>query len=189
MADDSTTIELSRSELREVAGYAVACARQALAIFERERPDDRRPRASIDAAQAFADGGERTKALRDSAWAAHRAAQGPAMRDRLRRATLRARPAARWVRRSSTPCRTLLRSSTSSDRPLMPHERSNSAAETIPPSDSTRSRSPRILAPPVVVEVLRRYPSAPPGGRRFGELIRTLDASLQRQAVINRETT
>jgi hypothetical protein len=40
MADDSTTIELSRSELREVAGYAVACARSALAIFERERPDD-----------------------------------------------------------------------------------------------------------------------------------------------------
>ena len=38
MADDSTTIELSRSELREVAGYAVACARPALPIFERERP-------------------------------------------------------------------------------------------------------------------------------------------------------
>ena len=75
MADDSTTIELSLSELREVAGYAVACARPALAIFERERPDDRRPRAAIDAAQAFADGAERTKALRDSAWAAHRAAQ------------------------------------------------------------------------------------------------------------------
>ncbi|HEX2400880.1 MAG TPA: exonuclease SbcC, partial [Mycobacterium sp.] len=72
MADAATTIELSRSELRDVAGYAVACARSALAIFERERPDDRRPRAAIDAAQAFADGGERTKALRDSAWAAHR---------------------------------------------------------------------------------------------------------------------
>jgi hypothetical protein len=26
MTDDATTIELSRSELREVAGYAVACA-------------------------------------------------------------------------------------------------------------------------------------------------------------------
>ena len=75
MADDSATIEVSRSELREVAGYAVACARPALAIFEREHPDDRRPRAAIEAAQAFADGGERTKALRDSAWAAHRAAQ------------------------------------------------------------------------------------------------------------------
>jgi hypothetical protein len=75
MADDSTTIELSRSELREVAGYTVACARPALAIFERERPGDRRPRAAIEAAQAFADGGERTKALRDSAWSAHRAAR------------------------------------------------------------------------------------------------------------------
>ena len=75
MADDSTTIGLSRSELQEVAGYAVACARPALVIFEREYADDRRPRAAIDAAQAFAVGGERTKALRDSAWAAHRAAR------------------------------------------------------------------------------------------------------------------
>ena len=47
----------------------------------------------------------------------------------------------------------------------------------------------RILAPPVVVDILRRYPSAPPGGRRVGELIRILDASLRRQAMINRETT
>ncbi len=66
MAVDSTTIELSRSELREVVGYAVVSARPALAIFEHERPDDRRPRAAIDAAQAFAEGAERTKALRDS---------------------------------------------------------------------------------------------------------------------------
>jgi hypothetical protein len=75
MAGDSTTIELSPSELREAAGYAASCARPALAIFEHQRPDDRRPRAAIDAAQAFADGGERTKVLRDSAWEAHRAAQ------------------------------------------------------------------------------------------------------------------
>ena len=70
MPDDTTTIELSLCELREVAGYAAACARPALAIFERERPDDPRPRAAIDAAQAFAEGAERTRALRDSAWAA-----------------------------------------------------------------------------------------------------------------------
>ena len=37
----------------------------------------------------------------------------------------------------------------------------------------------RILARPVVVEVLRRYPAAPPGGGRVGELIRLLDASLR----------
>jgi hypothetical protein len=47
MPDDFTTVELSRSELREVAGYAVACARPALAIFEREHPDDQRARAAI----------------------------------------------------------------------------------------------------------------------------------------------
>jgi len=120
MADDSTTIELSQSELREVAGYAVACARPALVIFERERPEDRRPRAAIDAAQAFADGGERTKALRDSAWAVQLGL------DQIARS--------------------------------------------------------RVLAPPVVVDVLRRYPSAPSGGRRVGELIRVLDASLRRPA-------
>jgi hypothetical protein len=92
VADDSTTIALGRSELREVTGYAVACARPALVIFERERPDDRRTRTAIDAAQAFADGGERTKALRDSAWAAHRAAQEARDAGQARRATLHARP-------------------------------------------------------------------------------------------------
>jgi hypothetical protein len=110
MADDATTIELSRSELRAVAGYAVACARPALAIFERERPGDRRPRAAIDAAQAFVDGAERTKALRDSAWAAHRAAQEARDAGQAARATLRARPATRSVRRSSTPWQPRLRS-------------------------------------------------------------------------------
>ena len=94
MADDSTTIELSRSELRKVAGYAVACARPALAIFERERPDDRRPD--------------------DPAVGLNQIAQS------------------------------------------------------------------RILAPPVVLDLVRRYPSAPPGGGRVGELIRILDASLRR---------
>lgn len=120
MVDDFTTIELSRSELREVAGYAVACARPALAIFERERPDDRRPRVAIDAAQALADGAERSKALRDSAWAAQRAAQeardaGQAAASDAARAALAAAGAA-----FLHPWRKLLRSSTSSDRRLMP---------------------------------------------------------------------
>jgi hypothetical protein len=149
VADDSTTIALGRSELREVTGYAVACARPALVIFERERPDDRRTRTAIDAAQAFADGGERTKALRDSAWAAHRAAQEA--RDAGQAAAsdaARAAAATRSVRRTSTPCQKLLTSSRSSDRSHRPHERSNSPPETIPPSDSTRSRSPGSLRLP-----------------------------------------
>ena len=40
MADDATMVELSRSDLREIVDYAVACARPALTIFERERPGE-----------------------------------------------------------------------------------------------------------------------------------------------------
>ena len=78
MADDSAAVELSMGELREVAGYAAACARPALALFERVRPDDSRPHSAVDAALSFAEGAERTKVLRDRAWAAQRAARGGA---------------------------------------------------------------------------------------------------------------
>ncbi|GAB3209650.1 hypothetical protein GCM10027294_24900 [Marinactinospora endophytica] len=37
----------------------------------------------------------------------------------------------------------------------------------------------RARARPVVVDVLRRYPPAPAGGGRVGELIRRLDVSLR----------
>jgi hypothetical protein len=36
------------------------------------------------------------------------------------------------------------------------------------------------------VEVLRRYPSAPPGGRRVGNLMRILDALLRQPPTDNR---
>jgi hypothetical protein len=153
MADDSMTIELSLSELRKVAGYAVACAQPALAIFERERPDDRRPRSAVDAAQAFADGATRTKALRDNAWAAHRAAQET--RDAGQAAASDA------ARAAAHAC---------------------GAAFLHPLAKATQVKhiaQSRTLAHPVVVDVLRRYPVAPPGGGRVGELIRQLDASLR----------
>src|SRR3954469_12530414 len=76
VADSSSSIriELSKAELRAVARFAATCARPALAMFESQRPDDPRPRMAIEAAQAFADGAERSKALRDAAWGAMRAA-------------------------------------------------------------------------------------------------------------------
>ena len=69
----------------------MACARPALAIFERERPHDRRPRAAIDA-------GRRSR-MEPSEPRRYVTARGrhtgrlrkPAMQDRLRRATQRAR--------------------------------------------------------------------------------------------------
>jgi hypothetical protein len=179
MADDSTTIETSRPELREVAGYAVACARPAVAIFERERPDDRRPRAAIDAAQAFADGAERTKALRDSAWAAHRAAQeardaGQAAASDAARAAGHAvgaaflHPLAR-----ATQVKHILGSAAHAARAF------ELSAGDDPTVGADHIAQSRILAPPVVVDVLRRYPVAPRGGGRVGELLRQLDASLR----------
>ena len=182
MADDSTTIELSQSELREVAGYAVACARPALVIFERERPEDRRPRAAIDAAQAFADGAERTKTLRDSAWAAHRAAQqardaGQAAASDAARAAGHAVGAAfLHPLPKATQVKHILGSAAHAARAF------ELAAGDDPAVGLDQIKQSGILAPPVVVDVLRRYPSAPPGGGRVGELIRTLDASLRRPA-------
>jgi hypothetical protein len=37
----------------------------------------------------------------------------------------------------------------------------------------------RLRATPVVVDVLSRYPAAPPGGGRVGELLRELEAALR----------
>ena len=181
MADNSTTIELSRSELREVAGFAAACARPALAIFKRERPYDRRPRAAIDAAQAFTDGAERTKALRDLAWAAQRAAQeardaGQAAASDAARAALSAAGAAfLHPLAKATQVKHILGAAARAARAF------ELAAGDDPTVGAAYIAQARILAlaHPVVVDVLRRYPVAPCGGGRVGELIRQLDASLR----------
>ncbi|MGA8117993.1 MAG: putative immunity protein [Actinocatenispora sp.] len=179
MADDSTTIELSRAELREVAGYAAACARPALAIFERERPDDLRPRAAIDAAQVFADGAERTKVLRDHAWAAQRAASeardaGLAAASDAARAALAAAGAAYLhPLAKATQVKHILGSAAHAARAF------ELSAGDDPAVGADHIEQSRIMAHFVVVEVLKRYPVAPPGGGRVGELIRQLDASLR----------
>jgi hypothetical protein len=179
MTDDSTTIELSRSELREVTGFAVACARPALAIFERERPDDRRPRAALDAAQAFADGAERTRALRDSAWAAQRAAveardAGQVAGSEAARAALGAAGAAfLHPLAKATQVKHILGSAAHAARAF------ELSAGDDPAVGADHIAQARILAAPVLVAVLRRYPVAPQGGGRVGELIRQLDASLR----------
>jgi Imm-5 like putative immunity protein len=179
MADDSTTIELSLSELRGVASYAVACARPALAIFERERPDDRRPRAAIEATQGFADGGQRTKALRDRAWAAHRAAQeardaGQAAASNAARAAGDAVGAAfLHPLAKATQVKHILGSAAHAARAF------ELSAGDDPAVGTDHIAQARILAPPVVVDVLRRYPGAPRGGGRVGELMRQLDALLR----------
>ncbi|WP_033289596.1 putative immunity protein [Amycolatopsis jejuensis] len=157
------------AELRAVTAYAVACAEPALAIFERDRPGDSRPRAAIEAARAFAEGAKRSKAIRDSAWAAQRAYQeardaGQTAAGEAARAAVAAAGAAYLhpIAKATQVLHIL-----------------GSAAHTAYAFEldgATRRPPP---ADPIVRQVLARYPNAPGGRGRFGELVRELDASLR----------
>ncbi|MFG3257238.1 putative immunity protein [Streptomyces sp. NPDC048172] len=182
MADDDTaTIELSRSDLRAVTGYAVACARPSLPLYERARPDDRRPRAALDAARAFADGAERTKAIRDGAWAAHRAAQetrdagAPVASDAARAAAHTCGAAYLHPLAKATQVKHILASAAHTARA---YELAEGDDPDVGAAHLARFAA-LALADGTVVDVLRRYPAAPPGGGRVGQLIRDLDAALR----------
>lgn len=177
-----STINLSLAELRAVADYAAVCAEPALAIFERARPDDRRPRAAVEAARAFADGAERSKTIRDSAWAAQRAYQqtrdaGQAAASEAARAALAAAGAA-----FLHP----LAKATQVWHILGPAAYAARAGELAAGDDREVGAAclhrAAGLAGPVVVSVLTRYPNAAGGRGRAGELLRSLDASLRLQA-------
>ncbi|SCL70877.1 hypothetical protein GA0070606_5542 [Micromonospora citrea] len=180
VADQNSTIELGMAELRAVAGYAAQCARPALAIFERSRPDDGRPRAAIDAAQAFADGARRSKAIRDSAWAANRAYQETrdagqtAASDAARAAVAAASAAFLHPLAKATQVKHILGAAAHAARAL------ELDAGDDPDVGIDHIERAAGLAAPVVVSVLARYPNAPGGGGRAGELLRRLDASLRR---------
>lgn len=179
MIDGSASIDLSLDELRLVAGYAVACARPGLTVFERDLPGDPRPRQAIDSAQAFADGGRRVKAIRDCAWAAFRAAReardsGHAAASHAARAAVAAASAAYLHPISrATQVKHILGSAAHVARAL------ELAAGEDPVVAVDQMARVYDLASPSVVAVLCRYPLAPPGGGRVGELIRELDASLR----------
>jgi hypothetical protein len=175
----NATIELDLAELREVTAFAVACAEPALAIFERHYPDDSRPRAVLDEARAFADGGKRTQALRVTALAAHRAAK--TAREEGHEAAFEAARAAGHAGASAylhplakaTQVLHILGAAADAARAF------ELDAGDAPGVGVEYIENARDLASPVVVSVLTRYPDAPAGGRRAGELLRILDASLR----------
>ncbi|PTR44885.1 hypothetical protein C8K38_10223 [Rhodococcus sp. OK611] len=186
VADEKLTIELSMAELREITRFAVTCAEPALAIFEREHPDDRRPRAAIDAAQTFVEGAKRTKAIRDNAWAANRAYQetrdaGQAAASAAASAAARAAVAA-----ASAAFLHPLAKATQVLHILGPAAHAARAFELDACDDHSVGaeyiEKAEDLASPVVVSVLTRYPNAPSGRGRVGALVRDLDASLRRLA-------
>ncbi|UGT62382.1 putative immunity protein [Nocardia asteroides] len=157
-------------ELRAVTAYAITCAEPALTRFERHRPGDPRPRQAVEAARAFAAGGRRTKAIRDGAWAAQRAYREA--RDAGQRAASEAARAA--VAAASAAYLHPIAKATQVWHIL------GAAAYAAHAAELDGSPSPAGAPPgPAVLAVLHRYPPAPPGRGRAGELLRELDRGLR----------
>ncbi len=176
MANATSEIVLSKQDLREVTGWAAESAKEVLEIFEEGHPADSRPRDAIDAAWTFARGGERGTSLRDAAWAAHEAARraGTATAGYAARAAMCAASAAYLHPLADAhQVKQILGAAAHAAR----------AAELVAGGDrgvgAARIERARRRATPVVVDVLSRYPAAPPGGGRVGELLRDLDVALR----------
>ncbi|MEU1212504.1 putative immunity protein [Streptomyces sp. NPDC005791] len=176
MSGDASEITLSKQDLREVAAFAATCAEAVLEVFEVDQPDDSRPRDAITAAWQFAQGGERGKPLRDTASAALKAAKDAH--------TAAAREAA-WAAMSAAGAAYLhpLAKATQVKHILGAGAYAARAAELVAGDDrgvgAARIEQMVSRATPVVVDVLKRFPAAPRGGGRVGELIRVLDVGLR----------
>jgi hypothetical protein len=176
VANKASEIVLSMHDLREVASYAAESAQEVLEIFERARPADSRARDAIDAAWTFARGGKRGKTLRDAAWAALRAARdadAAAAGDAARAAMCAASAAYLHPLADAHQVKHILGAAAHGAR----------AAELMAGGDQRVGadyiEQARRRATPIVVDVLSRYPAAPPGGGRVGALLRDLDEALR----------
>jgi hypothetical protein len=169
-------IVLDLPDLREVAAYAAGSAEKVVAIFERGGASDPRLREAIAAARIFACGGPRVKALRDAAWAAHRAARETDDRaaSEAARAAMCA-PAAAFLHplARSTQVRHILGAAAHAARAV------ELAAGNDPAVGQDFVERAAREATPEVIEILCRYPGPPQGGGRTGELLRMLDHRLR----------
>jgi Imm-5 like putative immunity protein len=176
VANETGEIALSMDELREVTRFAAESAQEVLEIFERAHPADSRPRDAIDAAWTFARGGKRGKTLRDTAWAALSAARDAgtsAAGDAARAAMSAASAAYLHPLADAHQVKHILGAAAHAARAaeLMAGDDRDVGADYIEQAGRR--------ATPIVVNVLSRYPAAPPGGGRVGELLRDLDEALR----------
>jgi hypothetical protein len=177
---DSAAIDLGMDELREVTGFAARCAAAVLQVFERDAPGDARPREAIEAALAFAGGGERTSALRASAWSAYRAAQGVdgAAAEAAHAASAAAGAAFLHPLAQPDQVKHVLGSAARAARSI-----EIGAGDARGVGEAYLDEElPEV--PEAVIDVLRRYPPAPSGGGRVGELMRHLDSRLRSTDVL-----
>lgn len=182
--DESRAVALTLDDLRQVTAWAATCAQESLELFERACPGDSRPREAVDAAWAFARGGARGKRLRDTAWAALRAAREAAAQAGVDPATRAADAAARSAMSAASAAYLHpLADATQVKHLLGAAAYAARSAEILAGDDPGVGRASiaeaRRRAPATVVDVLRRYPAAPPGGGRVGDLMRDLDERLR----------
>lgn len=168
--------ELTLDELRAVARYGAECAQEVLTLFEEANPGDPRPRAAIEAALSFANGGARTHLQRITASDAHRAAKD-ATTEAARFAADAAGDAAAAAYlhplAKATQVGHILRAAANAA-----HAAELSAGNS-PNVASALIEQARSRATPMVIEVLRRYPLAPVGTSRVAHLMTNLDHSLR----------
>ena len=176
MPSEQNEIELHIDELRVIVGFAVECAQRVLPLFERSMPEDTRPREAIDAALAFSQGGKRSNALRASGLAAFRAAHAvdaPAAEEAAQAATQTVGAAFLHPLAKAHQVRHILGSAAYAAR----------AAELDAGDDPNVGAAycdwATLHMPATVATVLARYPRAPAGGGRVGELMRELDSALR----------
>jgi hypothetical protein len=176
VADGIDEVVLSTADLRAVTRFAAGYAETVLDLFESVHPDDPRPRDALEAAWAFARGGRRGKALRDTAWAALRAAgdEGNETAEHAARAAMAAASAAYLHPLSDAhQVKHILGAAAHAARAA---ELAAGGEEDVGAEHLARARE---HCPAEVVDVLVRFPAAPAGGGRVGQLLRDLDAALR----------
>ncbi|HEV2507042.1 MAG TPA: hypothetical protein VGV39_28485 [Mesorhizobium sp.] len=177
-------VTLSMDDLRAVTAFAAVSAAEVLEIFEASHPSDSRPRDAIDIARTFAQGARRTKLLRDAAWNALKAAQQCQDADAsqaARAAMCTASAAYLHPLARSTQVRHILGAAAHAV-----HAAELAAGDAA--DVATHLEHAARYANPTVIDVLCRYPLAPPGGGRVGELLRILDRALRTERQIGPQT-
>jgi len=177
VVEEIDEVVLSTDDLRKVTGFAAGCAENVLDLFESVHADDSRPREAIEAAWVFARGGRRGKALRDTAWAALRAAGGAdtAPAEHAARAAMAAASAAYLHPLADAhQVKHVLGAAAHAARAV---ELAAGGDEGVGAEHLVRARE---RCPAEVVDVLARFPPAPAGGGRVGQLLRDLDEALRR---------
>lgn len=168
--------EINMDELRVVARFAAESAQKVLPVFEEAAPGDRRPRAAVDAAWEFINGAKRTKLQRVASLDAHRAAKeahSEAAHLAARSAGDAASAAYLHPIAKASQVGHILRATASAARVA------ELQADGDPAIGNRLIDQERRHAPPLLIDVLRRYPYAPTANTRVAQLMSSLDAALR----------